>query len=143
MPTSRSLTLLLASLFACAFVSMPVRADIRDDIRAAIDYYAELWNEGDLEALRGFYHSDFKLITQNGVVTLEQRMADLATLAESGSDRGELRYSDYEVIELGDKHALAYGRMSLRFKDGSSIEGWFSTTFVNTPFGWKALVTHN
>jgi hypothetical protein len=33
--------------------------------------------------------------------------------------------------------------LSLRFKDSSSIDGWFSTVFVNTPFGWKALVTHN
>ena len=143
MPSSRCAIILLAFLLSGTVVSTTARADTRDDISAAIDYYAELWNEGDLEALRGFYHSDFKLITQNGVVTLEQRMADLVSLAGTGGDRGELHYSDGQVVELGEKHALAWGRMSLRFKDGSSIEGWYSTTFVNTPFGWKALLTHN
>ena len=29
------------------------------------------------------------------------------------------------------------------FKDGSSIESWFSTVYENTPFGWKALLTTN
>jgi len=143
MPASRRVTFLLVIVLAGAVVSTTARADARNDISAAIDYYAELWNEGDLEALRGFYHSDFKLITQNGVMTLEQRVADLDALAESGGDRGELHYSDSQVVELGEKHALAWGRMSLRFKDGSSIDGWYSTTFVNTPFGWKALLTHN
>jgi ketosteroid isomerase-like protein len=118
-------------------------ADAREDILAAIEYYAELWNEGDLDALRGYYHSDFKLITVNGVMTLEQRMADLEAVAEAGGDRGELRYGEGEVMELGDKHALAYGRLSLRFKDGSSLDGWYSTLFVKTPFGWKALLTHS
>jgi ketosteroid isomerase-like protein len=118
-------------------------ADTRDDILAAIEYYAELWNEGDLDALRGYYHSDFKLITASGVMTLEQRMADLEAVAEAGGDRGELSYADGEVMELGEKHALAHGRLSLRFKDGSSLDGWYSTLFVKTPFGWKALLTHS
>ena len=34
-------------------------------------------------------------------------------------------------------------RVSVFTKDGSSIETWFTTVFVNTPFGWKALLTHN
>ena len=143
MPTSRSVTFLLASFFACALVATPVRADTRDEIGAVLDYYAEIWNEGDLDALRGYYHEDFRLISPNGVTTAEQRLAELATVAEAGTDRGELTQSDVEIVALGDKHALAYGRLNLRFKDGSSINGWFSTTFVNTPFGWKALVTHN
>ena len=133
-----ALILPIALLFA-----QSLAADTREDILAAIEYYAELWNEGDLGALRGYYHSDFKLITANGVMTLEQRMADLEAVAEAGGDRGELNYGEGEVMELGDKHALAYGRLSLRFKDGSSLDGWYSTLFVKTPFGWKALLTHS
>lgn len=133
-----ALILPIALLFA-----QSLTADTREDILGAIEYYAELWNEGDLGALRGYYHSDFKLITANGVMTLEQRMADLEAVTEAGGDRGELHYGEGEVMELGDKHALAYGRLSLRFKDGSSLDGWYSTLFVKTPFGWKALLTHS
>lgn len=143
MPASRRVTFLLGILLGCLVVSTATPADTRDEIGAVLDYYAEIWNEGDLDALRGYYHEDFRLISANGVTTAEQRLADLATVAETGTDRGELTHNDVEIVALGDKHALAYGRLSLRFKDGSSIEGWFSTTFVNTPFGWKALVTHN
>ena len=126
-------------LLACP----PALADTRSDIAAALDYYAEMWNEGDLEALRGYYHPDFRLITDSGVVPLERRLADLQAVGESGGDRGELRHGELEILAVGDKHGMAYGRLSLRFKDGSSINGWFSTLFVNTPFGWKALLTHN
>jgi ketosteroid isomerase-like protein len=143
MPASHRVLFLLTCLALCAFAAATARADTRDEITAVLDYYAEIWNEGDLDALRGYYHEHFRLITANGVVTAEQRLADLATVAEGGSDRGQLRHADVEILALGDKHALAYGRLSLRFKDGSAIETWFSTTFVNTPFGWKALVTHN
>jgi ketosteroid isomerase-like protein len=143
MSTALRATSLVAIVFACVLAPLAARADTRGEIAAMLDYYAEVWNEGDLDALRGYYHEDFRLITANGVTTAEQRLADLATVAEGGADRGELTHGDVEILELGDKHALAYGRLSLRFKDGSSIDGWFSTVFVNTPFGWKALVTHN
>ena len=124
-------------------VSPAAPADTRDEIAAALDYYAELWNEGDLEALRGYYHADFKLITREGIVPLAQRLADLEMLLGGNDDRGQLSYNDIEVVELGDRNALSYGRLDLQFKDGSSLQGWFSTVYVKTPFGWKALLTHN
>lgn len=132
----------LLTLVACLWLTGPALADTRDDIATAIDYYAEMWNEGDVEALRGYYHPSFVLITVDGVIPLAQRIADLNTLAAPGQDRGELSYSDVKVTPLADGHALAYGRMQLRFKDGSSLESWFSTVYVKTPFGWKAILTH-
>jgi len=47
-----------------------------------------------------------------------------------------------QTLVLIDGHALAYGQMRLAFKDGSSIESWFSTVYAKTPFGWKAILTH-
>jgi ketosteroid isomerase-like protein len=132
----------LPVLLCCLLLTGSALADIRDDITAAIDYYAEMWNEGDVEALRGYYHSEFVLITPGGLVSLAQRVADLNTLAAPGQDRGELSYTDVEVRPLADGHALAYGRMRLQFKDGSSLESWFSTVYAKTPFGWKAILTH-
>lgn len=132
----------LSVLLCCLLLTGPALADAREDISTAIDYYAEMWNEGDVEALRGYYHSDFVLITAGGVVPLAQRIADLNTLAAPGQDRGELSYRNVKVTPLADGHALAYGQMQLQFKDGSSLESWFSTVYEKTPFGWKAILTH-
>lgn len=135
-------SLMHLTLVACLLLTGPALADAREDIATAIDYYAEMWNEGDVEALRGYYHPSFVLITPEDVVPLAQRIADLNTLAAPGQDRGELRYSNVKVTPLADGHALAYGQMSLQFKDGSSLESWFSTVYQKTPFGWKAILTH-
>jgi ketosteroid isomerase-like protein len=129
-------------LICCLLLAGPAPADTDDDITAAIDYYAEMWNEGDLDALHGYYHPDFVLITPQGLVTLSQRLEDLAALSAEGQDRGELTYSNVKITPLADGHALAWGQMRLAFKDGSSIESWFSTVYAKTPFGWKAILTH-
>jgi ketosteroid isomerase-like protein len=132
----------LSVLLCCLLPTGAALADAREDITTAIDYYAEMWNEGDVEALRGYYHPDFVLITAGGVLPLAQRIADLNTLAAPGQDRGELAYRNVKVTPLGDGHALAHGQMQLQFKDGSSLESWFSTVYEKTPFGWKAILTH-
>jgi len=118
-------------------------ANTVDDINLALDYYSEVWNEGDLDTLRGYYHTDFVLVTSEGSVKLGQRIDDLEAIARSGEDRGELNYSDVTIKSLGDDHAMAFGRVSLNFKDGSALNTWFSTVYQKTPFGWKAILTHN
>ncbi|MGD8358245.1 MAG: nuclear transport factor 2 family protein [Lysobacterales bacterium] len=124
----------------CAFpVAM---ADTESDITAALDYYAEMWNEGDVEALHGYYNPDFVLVTSAGTIPLPQRLDDIKALGGSGKDRGELSYYGVTVRPLGDGHAVAWGRARLKFGDGSSIDNQFSTVYVKTPFGWKALLTH-
>ena len=130
-------SVLLCILLAC----VTAMADTRDEITTALDYYAEIWNEGDFEALRGYYSPDFVLVSARGVETLAQRFDDMNTLAAAGDDRGELTYSNVKVTALADQHALAYGQMRLQFNDGSSIESWFSTVYAKTPFGWKAILT--
>jgi hypothetical protein len=119
----------------------PLSADTKTEIVSALDYFGEVWSEGDLEAIRSYYHPDFVLITHNGVIPLQQRLADLESVIQEQKDQGELSHSEVIVKELEEKHALAYGHASLKFKDGSSIETWFTTVYVKTPFGWKALVT--
>ena len=124
-------------------VSTPLAADTRAEITAAIDYYAEVWNENDVRAIESYYHSDFLLVSDNGILTREQQVAEIENAIGKGGDRGVLDYSDVAVKELGDKHAIAYGHLNLEFKDKSSLESWFSTVYVKTPFGWKALLTRN
>lgn len=134
-----ALTALVLTWFSCV---EPALADPEDEITAALDYFAEVWKEGDLGMIRGYYHPDFVLITQQGPVALEQRMADMESIVQSEGDRGELTYSGVEVVTLDDGHALAYGKRTLAFSDGSSIDSWFSTVYAKTPFGWKAILTH-
>jgi hypothetical protein len=120
-----------------------VNADTETDIRSALDYFVENWNEGNLETIRGYYHPDFVLITDQGSIPLAQRIDDMETIAQAGEDRGELEHGQVVIKTLGDKHALAYGELKLKFKDGSALNSWFTTAYVNTPFGWKAILTHN
>jgi hypothetical protein len=133
------------TLLAIAFllVASPAIADTETEITTALDYFAEVWNEGDLETIRGYYHPDFVLVSDGGSIALGQRIDDLKAIAQAGEDRGELDYSQIRVKVLEKKHALAYGELHLKFKDGSAINTWFTTVYVKTPFGWKAILTHN
>ena len=122
-------------LLSCIVFVGTVVADTRSDITAALDYYAEIWNEGDVETIRGYYHPEFVLITSEGPVPLRQRMEDLKVIAQAGEDRGELQYTQVKVKALEDDHAMAHGQVRLKFKDGSSFDSWFTTVYVKTPFG--------
>lgn len=133
---------LSALLLGCLCCAGQARADTEAEISAALDYFAEVWQEGDLETMRGYYHPDFVLVTAEGPVSLTQRMADLDAITKSGEDRGELNHSGVKIQALSDAHALAWGKRRLAFRDGSSIETWFSTVYAKTPFGWKAILTH-
>jgi len=135
-------TVRLTILLCLMLLAGPTPADTREEITTALDYYAEIWNEGDFEALRGYYSPDFVHVSARGVESLAQRFEEMNALAGSGEDRGELNHNNVKVVALADGHALAYGQMRLQFKDGSSIETWFSTVYAKTPFGWKAILTH-
>jgi hypothetical protein len=141
-PIAMNFTVRISILLCCLLLSGRSLADTRDEITTALDYYAEIWNEAEFEALRGYYDPRFLQITARGVETLAQRFDDINNLSAAGGDLGELSYDDVTVKALGEEHALAYGQMRLQFKDGSSIESWFSTVYAKTPFGWKAILTH-
>jgi len=131
-----------AILMLCMFTASSHAADTRAEIKSALDYYAEAWNEGDLELIRSYYHPDFVLVTSSGTHTLAQRLGEIESVIKPGEDRGVLSHSEVTVEEIEQNHALAYGHMRLVFKDGTKLDTWFSTVYVKTPFGWKALLTH-
>jgi len=141
-PIAMKLAVRFSIVFFCLLCAGPSIADTREEISTALDYYAELWNEADFEALRGYYDPAFVQVSARGVETLAQRFEDFSALSASGGDLGELSYEGIRVDDLGDRHAMAYGQLRLQFKDGSSIETWFSTVYAKTPFGWKAILTH-
>jgi len=130
-------------LFALLSMSNLAAADTETEIRTALDYLTQVWNENDMDAIASYYHSDFQLVSETGVVSRAQLLDDMAQIGKRGGDRGKIRYSGVQVQPLGDKHAVAYGKLEISFKDGSSIEHWFTTVYENTPFGWKALLTRS
>ena len=96
-------------LIALILFTLPVQADTESEIRSALDYFAEVWNEGDLETVRSYYHSDFVVIEEDGVVPRNQRISDLDSFAKAGQDRGVLAHAQVQVKSLGVDHALAWG----------------------------------
>ena len=132
----------LVFLTGFLFFSGSAAADPKTEIESVMDYFAEMWDEGDLNAVRSYYHRDFVLVTSDGTISMEQRLDDLETIMESGKDHGDLNFSELEVKPLGKEYAMAYGRSSLKFKDGTEFSTYFSTVYVKTPFGWKAILTH-
>ena len=133
----------LVAIFLLLFLAGPVNADTKDEVLAVLDYYADMWNQGDVDALLGYYHQDFVNITDKGIVKRAQLIDDIGEIAQSGEKRSKLDFLELEVRSLGDDNAVAYGISSLQFDDGSSIANWFSTIYVKTPFGWKAVLTRN
>ena len=112
------------------------------EIKSMLDFIAEEWSEGDLDSLRGIFHRDFVQVTDDGVRNREQRFSELEIIMTTGNDHGELSYTDIEVTPLTDDKVLVYGRSSLKFKDGTELGSMFSSIYINTPFGWKAVFTH-
>lgn len=132
--------LLLTTLLSFSSVAV---ADTETEIRTALDYLTQVWNENDLEAIAGYYHSNFQLITDDGIVSRAQLLDDMAQIGKRGGDRGKVHYSNVGVRSLGEEHAVAWGEMKLSFEDGSVIDNWFTTVYEKTPFGWKAVLTRN
>ena len=133
----------LVAIFLLLFLAGSVNADTKDEVLAVLNYYADMWNQGDVDALLGYYHQDFINVTDKGIVQRAQLIDDIGEIAQSGEKRSKLDFSELEVRSLGDDNAVAYGISRLQFDDGSSITNWFSTIYVKTPFGWKAVLTRN
>jgi hypothetical protein len=123
-----------------ATVAFADEADV--EIRQMLDYLAEEWNAGDLNSVRGRFHRDFVLFTAEGSRDREQRINELELIMAEGQDHGVLSYSNIEVKKIGNDHALVYGKSRLKFDDGTEIDNAFSSVYLNTPFGWKLVYTH-
>jgi ketosteroid isomerase-like protein len=133
----------LILLAAMVLMSAPAAADTQSELRAVLDYFVEVWNENDTAALSSYYHSDFVMINDEGTVSRERFLEDVGMIGNNGGDRGTLEQANVRITPLGGDHAMAYGLTTLTFEDGSKLQNWFTTVYVKTPFGWKALLTRN
>lgn len=129
-------------LYFGLFSNFCAASDPQAEITQMLNYFADVWTEGDLESIRSYYHPDFVFVSSIGTSTKQQRLEELGVIMAPGKDHGDLTFSDIQVQAIGTDHALAYGRNRLKFKDGTEMGSMFSSVYVNTPFGWKAILTH-
>ena len=99
----------LVAIFLLLFLAGPVIADTKDEVLAMLNYYADMWNQGDVDALLGYYHQDFVNITDKGIVQRSQLIDDIGAITQSGEKRSKLDFSELEVRSLGEGNAVAYG----------------------------------
>ena len=66
----------LVAIFLLLLMTGPVNADTRDEVLVMLNYYADMWNQGDVDALQGYYHQDFVLVTDKGIVQRDQLIDD-------------------------------------------------------------------
>lgn len=131
-----------AVLFLLSSTTNLAASDLKGEINLLLDYFANEWNQGELVSIESYFHPDFVLVTSDGVQTREQRISELKIVMAPGNDRGTLTFSDITIRALADDYAMGYGRTRLKFKDGTELGGMFSTIYLKTPFGWKAVLTH-
>ena len=134
----RVTTLLIIVLFS----NISVADDASDEIKQLLNFVADEWNAGDLDSIRGQFHRDFVLVSNDNTRTRKERYEELEIIMSTGQDHGELSYSDLHVKSLSSDHALVYGMSGLKFKDGTELSSMFSSIYLKTPFGWKAIFTH-
>ncbi|MDH4020846.1 MAG: hypothetical protein OEU84_14725, partial [Xanthomonadales bacterium] len=99
----------LVAILLLLFMAGPVNADTKTEVLAVLDYYADMWNQADVDALLGYYHQDFINVTDKGIVQRAQLIDDIGAIAQSGEKRSKLDFSQVEVRTLGEENAVAYG----------------------------------
>ena len=115
---------------------------IEDQIRAEANLYADAWNRGDSDFIDATHDSSYVLVTASGPITLEERMSSVEARMTSSDTRGTLSFHDMSVRPLGKKYALAYGRAHLVSADGTEMSVWFTSIYMRTEEGWKAIHDH-
>lgn len=132
---------LLTAITGLAWADDP-SGTVEQAILGEADRYAVAWNQGDTAAIYGTHHASYVLVTADGPITLKARMSAVEQRLDSSEDRGVLSFHDMTIKSLGDDYALAYGRASLLLKDGTQTSVWFTSVYMRTEAGWKAIHDH-
>ncbi|HEX9794871.1 MAG TPA: nuclear transport factor 2 family protein [Planctomycetota bacterium] len=145
----------LATASACAALLLAANACQTAAPRAAADSPLAIleaqqaaWNAGDLE---GFMAAGYQ---PGGELTFfsdgEPRKGYDELLAryrkhyleEADHGMGRLVFSQTDLVEMGDAHALVRGHWQLDYAGGGADGGWFTLVFQRYPAGWRILHDH-
>ena len=137
----RSATIALLTM-TCALTWAENSDFVERQILAETEHYAAAWNRGDMSVIDATHHPSYVHVTPDGPVTLQQRRSGVEERLDASQDHGILRFHQMTVRPLGDDYALAYGQATLRFKNGTETSVWFTSVYLRTPDGWKAVHDH-
>jgi len=59
------------------FSTTSFSSDPQTDVRQLLQYFADQWNDGELDSVKNVFHRDFVLVTSEIVRTKEQRLDEL------------------------------------------------------------------
>lgn len=107
----------------------------------------DAWNKGDLaDFLSGYSHTDSVSYVSGAAIhrgfeNIEKRYED--RYGHDKSTMGNLTFSELEITELGNKHALCIGKFLVEQKEKAPVTGRFSLIFELTKEGWKITYDHS
>lgn len=117
------------------------------EIAALVARQEQAWNRGDLDAFLNEYLKSAQVTyVSNGSVKRgfsAIREHYLGRYGNSRASMGQLRLSDLEVSDVGDKHVLCIGKFTVIHHAHVPIYGRFSLLFVKTKDGWKIMYDHS
>ncbi|HNB20894.1 MAG TPA: DUF4440 domain-containing protein [Candidatus Melainabacteria bacterium] len=117
------------------------------EIAALLANQEKAWNRGDLDAfLSGYLQSPKVTYVSNGSVKRgfdAIRQHYVSRYGTSKSSMGQLRLSDLEVSDVGDKHVLCIGKFTVFHHAHVPIYGRFSLLLVKTGGAWKIIYDHS
>jgi uncharacterized protein (TIGR02246 family) len=114
-------------------------------IQKVLDDQVQAWNKGDLEAFMAGYWNSEQLTFYSGK---DKRQGWQETLKRyqqryqgEGKEMGTLSFSEIDVQNLGNGHALVKGRWELKLSK-ETVGGLFTLIFRETKDGWKIIHDH-
>lgn len=117
------------------------------EIAALVARQEKAWNKGDLDAfLNDYLRSSQVTYVSNGNVKRGYdaiREHYLQRYGNSKASMGQLRLSDLEVTDIGDKHVLCIGKFTVFHHAHVPIYGRFSLIFVKSKGEWKIMYDHS
>lgn len=120
---------------------------VAKEIAALMAKQEQAWNKGDLDAfLSDYLRSAQVTYVSNGSVKRGYdaiREHYISRYGNSKASMGQLRLSDLEVNDIGDKHVLCIGKFTVVHHAHVPIYGRFSLILVKTKSGWKIMYDHS
>lgn len=134
------------ALLAVILVHGIANADPRSEVITLTRAQAEAWSRGDLATwLSGYlaaptmtYASAGQLVTGFDEFSKRYQQA----YGSNPQALGTLRFDNVQVVDMGDRHAVAVGTFHLEQQGRPPIEGAFTFACVKTPQGWKIVHDH-
>ena len=142
------ISFLLVGLFATVPVGRSLGQEdsaLANTIKQLMTEQTKCWNGGDIEGFMETYWKSEMLTFSSGGKTARGWKTTLERYKKGYDTRekmGVLKFSEIEVVSLGEKAALVLGRWHLARKKVGDVGGNFSLVWRKFDDGWKIVHDH-